>query len=64
MTEQEINTVVNTKDYFSKSGTSQEKGTGLGLMLCKEFIRLNKGKLEIESNPDQGTAISFYLPQG
>ncbi len=63
MTDQEITTILDTQDYFSKYGTGQEKGTGLGLMLCKEFISRNKGKLEIESSQNQGTAISIYLPK-
>jgi signal transduction histidine kinase len=61
MTEQEVNMVLNS-NYFTKHGTSQEKGTGLGLMLCREFIRLNQGKLEVVSKPQAGTSISFFLP--
>jgi signal transduction histidine kinase len=63
MSEADITTLLNTQNNFSKYGTNQEKGTGLGLMLCKEFITRNKGKLEIESAFNQGTAISFYLPK-
>lgn len=63
MNKEEINTVLNTHYYFSKYGTKQEKGTGLGLMLCKEFIKLNNGFLEIESEIDQGTTISVLLPK-
>ena len=63
MSEEEINTILNTKDHFSKYGTKQEKGTGLGLMLSKEFIMLNNGKLEIKSEVEKGTAISVYVPK-
>jgi signal transduction histidine kinase len=62
MSEEEISTLLNTQSQFTKYGTNQEKGTGLGLMLCKEFIKQNNGKLEIESVFNQGTIISFYLP--
>jgi signal transduction histidine kinase len=63
MNKEEIYTILNTKDYFSKFGTQQEKGTGLGLMLSKEFINLNNGRLVIESEVEQGTTISVYVPK-
>lgn len=46
----------------TQPGTNQEKGTGLGLILSKEFVEMHKGKLEIESNPSRGTIVSFYIP--
>lgn len=46
---------------ISKEGTSNEKGTGLGLMLAKEFIILNKGEFNIFSSQGKGTKISFCL---
>lgn len=61
MTEGEINTLIGSKEYFSKSGTEQEKGTGLGLMLCKEFILRNGGEITIRSAPGEGTEVSFTL---
>jgi signal transduction histidine kinase len=39
-----------------------EKGTGLGLILCKEFVELNKGSINIRSVLGKGTTISFNLP--
>ncbi|WP_045210607.1 ATP-binding protein [Desulfonatronovibrio magnus] len=36
--------------------------TGLGLILCKQFIEQYGGKIWIESEPGQGTAVSFTLP--
>ncbi|HEU5147813.1 MAG TPA: ATP-binding protein [Chryseosolibacter sp.] len=61
MTHQEIETIMGSKKYFSKAGTAQEKGTGLGLLLCKEFITRNGGKLSISSTLGQGTEVSFTL---
>lgn len=61
MTEAEINTVVGSTEYFSKTGTEQEKGTGLGLLLCKEFITLNGGEISIRSKLGEGTEVSFTL---
>ncbi len=61
MTHQEIETVVGSKEYFSKIGTEQEKGTGLGLLLCKEFITRNGGEINIRSSVGGGTEVSFTL---
>ncbi|MFY8160609.1 MAG: sensor histidine kinase, partial [Candidatus Kapaibacteriota bacterium] len=38
-------------------GTNNEKGTGLGLTLCKDFMLLNKGNIEIESQEGEGTKV-------
>jgi len=43
----------------STSGTSGERGTGLGIILCKEFIEKNNGELMVESNPGFGSKFSF-----
>lgn len=48
--------------HQSKSGTSGESGTGLGLIICKDFIERNQGILEIISHPDEGSIFSFTLP--
>ncbi|MEM8968302.1 MAG: HAMP domain-containing sensor histidine kinase [Bacteroidota bacterium] len=46
----------------STKGTDQEKGTGLGLVLCDEFIRRNGGEIWVESKKDEGTTFYFSLP--
>ena len=43
-------------------GTEKEKGTGLGLCLCREFIDKNEGQLWVESTPGNGSQFSFSLP--
>ncbi|MEM7297346.1 MAG: tetratricopeptide repeat-containing sensor histidine kinase [Bacteroidota bacterium] len=52
----ELNARVSTK------GTSGEKGLGLGLQLVAEFVAMNKGKIEVDSKPDQGTTFTVFLP--
>jgi two-component system sensor histidine kinase/response regulator len=49
-------------NFYSTKGTAGEAGTGLGLMLCKEFIDRNGGTLRIESAPGQGSTFTFMLP--
>jgi len=47
-----------------QNGTANEKGTGLGLILCKEFVEKNKGTISVESKEGQGSAFTFELPLG
>lgn len=61
MTQEEVDRIVNSKEYFTKVGTQQEKGTGLGLLLCQEFITRNGGSLDIKSKPGEWTEVSFTL---
>lgn len=48
----------------SAKGTQNEKGTGLGLLLCKDFVDMHEGKIWVESQPDKGSKFSFTLPVG
>ncbi len=50
-------------DYnHSTTGTNQEKGTGLGLLLCKEFIEMHHGKIWVENNEKKGSRFNFSVP--
>ena len=54
---------INQNNYYTTKGTASESGTGLGLMLCKEFLAKNGGQLRIESEVGKGSTISFTLPK-
>lgn len=49
-------------EKLKSDGTEAEKGTGLGLLLCKEFIEMNSGNIQVESEPGKGSTFSFTLP--
>ncbi|VAX15200.1 hypothetical protein MNBD_IGNAVI01-2314 [hydrothermal vent metagenome] len=51
-------------EHFSTSGTSNEIGTGLGLILCKELIEKNNGEIWVRSEEGVGTTFFFTLPKG
>lgn len=48
--------------HLKSRGTSNEEGTGLGLILCKEFVTKNKGEIHIESMLGKGSKFYFTLP--
>jgi two-component system sensor histidine kinase/response regulator len=48
---------------LKKAGTNHESGSGLGLILCKDFIQKNGGNLMVESKPGVGSSFAFTLPE-
>jgi two-component system sensor histidine kinase/response regulator len=48
---------------YKRLGTNQEEGTGLGLILCKEFVERHGGKIWAESQFGKGTTFRFILPK-
>ncbi|HYX08038.1 MAG TPA: PAS domain-containing sensor histidine kinase [Bacteroidales bacterium] len=49
-------------EHMSYNGTSGETGTGLGLIICKEFISKNKGEIFVKSKPEKGSTFSITIP--
>ena len=49
--------------YFTTRGTSGEKGTGLGLLLCKELLEFNNGSIWVETAPGLGSTFFIELPE-
>ncbi len=52
----------NISSIYSSKGTANETGTGLGLMLCKEFVEKHGGKIWIDSKENAGTKVAFSMP--
>lgn len=63
MKEKDIQKLFKIDVHHTTIGTGQETGTGLGLILCKEFIEKHNGKIWVESEFGKGSSFYFSLPQ-
>ena len=62
MTAEQSRKIFEISTEVSKPGTNNEKGTGLGLILCKEFVEKHAGKIWAEGEPGQGSKFFVRLP--
>ncbi len=62
MTEDKVNQLFRIDNRISTVGTKGEKGSGLGLVLCKDFVEKSGGKISVFSKLKEGTTIQFSLP--
>ncbi|MGF1637879.1 MAG: ATP-binding protein [Cyclobacteriaceae bacterium] len=63
MDAQTLSVLFRVGNKTSRNGTANEKGSGIGMVLCKEFIDLNNGTIEVQSEPDNGCTVRVSLPK-
>lgn len=63
MNEEMLSNIFRIDQKYSRKGTGGEASTGLGLLICKEFIEKHEGKIWVDSNENIGTIFYFCLPK-
>jgi signal transduction histidine kinase len=59
---EKLENLFNLGSSYTSSGTALEKGNGLGLLLCKEFVEKNNGNLQVQSQPGKGSVFTVCIP--
>jgi signal transduction histidine kinase len=62
MEQEDIQNLFTIDDNLIHEGTAGEKGTGLGLLICKEFVKNHSGRIWAESEIDKGSSFFFTIP--
>ncbi|MGC9344610.1 MAG: sensor histidine kinase, partial [Bacteroidales bacterium] len=62
MSKEEQRKLFSLENFHSTDGTSGEVGTGLGFIVCREFILIHGGDIEIKSEKGKGSTFTFTLP--
>lgn len=62
MSQEKIDDLFKAETIRSSLGTENEKGSGLGLMLCNEFVSVHGGKIKVKSEPGKGAEFTIILP--
>lgn len=63
ISEEGISKLFKIEEYYSTEGTKNEKGTGLGLILCYDIIKKHNGKIWVESSKGNGSRFCFTIPK-
>lgn len=63
MSQETVNKLFRISEKNISVGTNGEKGTGLGLLLCKEFLEMHNGRIWVESEEGKGATFKFTLPK-
>jgi two-component system, sensor histidine kinase and response regulator len=61
--EEDVQKLFRIDTQFRGEGTNGEQGSGLGLVLCKELVEKNDGRIWVESEPERGSSFTFALPK-
>jgi len=61
---EDLNLLFRADTRYTKKGTREEKGSGLGLLLCYEVVKKHGGEIEIKSDTGKGCRVSFSIPAG
>ena len=62
ISEKKVKRLFSVTENISTKGTNDEDGTGIGLILCKEFVEMHGGQINVESKVNIGTTMSFTIP--
>ena len=62
ISEENLKRLFRIDEKFKSTGTAGEKGTGLGLIICREFVEKHGGEITVESRPGEGSRFSFTIP--
>ncbi|WP_338646625.1 HAMP domain-containing sensor histidine kinase [Flavobacterium sp. KS-LB2] len=62
LSSENINTLFDINSKKSTTGTHEELGTGLGLMLCKDFVEKHQGSISVHSKENEGCTFMFSIP--
>ncbi|WP_224484507.1 tetratricopeptide repeat-containing sensor histidine kinase [Robertkochia aurantiaca] len=64
MPKEKVDRIMSKESFIDSTyGTENEKGTGIGVNVCKEMVRANKGKFWVTSTPGKGSSFFFSLPK-
>lgn len=62
MSQEKIHNLSNFHEAISTTGTNDEKGSGLGLLVCYEFLKLNNFSLDVKSQEGKGSTFTIHIP--